>query len=428
MTEDVLKRTTVIAVDGTSIVQVGDFTDPVAPPPPPPPPTGDGYPVYADRQVTVNVGDHMQTKINANSAGTIYGFNQGVHLSAGALGLFTPKAGDKFVGTTDVAGVPTAFIKGNWNRTQTGTGLTSPFTGTLPSGVQMVRLDFSDYASATAQCAMNSGDSWTYWKCWIHHNKSGGVRLGISGLISGGKCHDNGQCGMFAHHPATGGIVDGVEIYNNNIQGWHPVDFEAGGVKFVAAQDLLTNITVRNCFAHHNGGPGLWWDQSGGGHLIEDNLCEDNALPGIKIEISNGVYTIRRNTCRRNGGGANIFINNVRGTNAGAPVVVEDNLCEFSTSHAEIWLEDAPFRSPRLGYVTVRNNVMRHAFTSGQVNVATGMFYAGGSDGVIPPSIVWSNNDYFVAPGVAWQWLGTARTWAQWQALGFDTTGSQQPL
>lgn len=424
MTEDVLKRTTLINVDGISVVQVGEFESP--PPPPPPPPVGDTYSTYADRQVTIAVGDNFQTKINANGAGTIYGVSAGTHLSAGAAGVFTPKANDKFVGETDAAGVPVTFLKGDWNQTQTGLGVVSPFTGTLPTGVQMLRLDFSLYASAIANSAMNSGTSWTYWKCTGRLCKSGAFRLGVSGLIANGKAHDNGQAGMFVHHPGDGivnGIVDGMELYNNNLQGWSNPQWESGGLKFTGPVGTLQNITIRNCYAHNNNGPGIWFDGCAGGHLVEDNRCEDNTQPGIKYEITLGAGTIQRNTCRRNGGGANIYINNSAGT-AGNLLLIQDNVCETSTSHAEIWLEDASTRSPRIGYITIRRNTVRRNFVTGVNNIATGQFPNNGT----PPGMVINENNYYVASGVLWQWLGTGRTWAQWQALGFDLNGTQQPF
>lgn len=396
--------------------------------PAPGPGTGaDGYPTYANRQVTINVGDSIQTKIDANPSGTIYGFAAGNHMSAGAAGQFTPKGGDKFVGETDGSGVPTSFLKGNWNETQFGGGVTSPFTGSLPSGVQMIRLDFSLYASAIGQSAMNSGNSWTYWKCYGHHCKSSAFRLGISGLISGGKCFDNGETGIFAHHPATNGIIEHMEIYDNNLQEWNDPREQAGGLKLVGPQGLLTHMTTRHCHVHHNNGSGIWYDQNGGYHTIEDNISEFNTMPGIHYEIcQDGPAWIRRNIVRYNGDAADLYVSNSRGL-PGNPIVVEDNtVYNHATTglatHTEIWMADSAARVVRLGYVTLRRNRVARAPRSGWHNYSLGQYFSAGA-----PGIVINDNDYFTDVVNGWQWGDVAKNWVQWQALGYDTIGSKNP-
>lgn len=403
--------------------------------PVPPGGSGDGHAVYADRQVTINIGDHIQTKIDANPSGTIYGFAPGAagHLSAGAAGLFLPKGGDTFVGEIDGSGNPTSFLKGDWDQTQFGGGVSSPFSGPvdgtgLPSGVEIARVDFSLYAPDRAQSACNMGTGWTYWKCFAHHCKSGGFRLGVDGLIFGGKSYHNGQVGLFAHHPANGilnAVLDGMEIFENNYAGWEDwagASGEAGGTKFIGPQGLLTNTTTRRCFAHHNNGPGFWSDQNGGGHVMEDCLAEDNDGPGFKVEICSGWHILQRNIARRNGGGANYFINNSRGTPTN-PIIVQDNLSEFGTSHAEIWTEDVTTRVVRLGYVVVRRNTMRRAIVAGTNNIITGAW-----TNTSPPGMIWNENRYFTNVTNAWQWNGNRYTFAEWRAQGFDSLGSWSPL
>jgi hypothetical protein len=323
------------------------------------------------------------------------------------------------------------LIKGNWDQTQNGGGL-GRFANAGVANLRFYRLDFSLFATAVQACINGAGTGWFTAYCYIHDNKSGGWMLGTDATMIGGKVYRNGQLGI---KTAGGGVdnilVDGTEVYENNFQGWNTLGFEAGGMKFVGAQP--TNMTMRRCHFHHNNGPGIWYDFTGGGNLIEDCLSHDNVKAGIFYEGS-GPAVIRRNTTYNNGGAAGIYIASSNGDwwvdGTVAPiygtrdVFVEDNICYGHNGHAEIWLKDDPSRDIPLGHVTVRRNRIRRAPTASFNDIACGQF----GNTVPPPDVIIDDNDYFTDIGSAWSWLGTERTWAQWQALGFDANGSLSPF
>jgi fibronectin type 3 domain-containing protein len=395
----------------------------------PPPSGGDGFPTYADRVVTINPGDDIDTKITSVSAGTIIGFASGVHLIDTAGKQFSPRNGERLVGQTDANGVPLAILRGNWDQTQNGTGILSPFpfpnTGAYTSNVQFLRLMVERFACEFQQAAMNGGDNWRIHKCFIHDNKSVGVRLGDGALLYLSKIYHNGQLGLKNKTASTGATVDGCEVYENNYAEWNPAGGEAGGMKFIG-QDPI-NMIVRNSHYHHNIGAGIWYDDAGAGGIIEDNLSEFNTRSGIFYEISTGQAFIRRNVSRYNGGAAEIYLANSRGT-SGSPIIVEDNLAYNSATlgsgtHALIWIKDDPTRSPRTGYTTIRRNKLHRVLRSGFNNRSIGHF---GST-TVPPGMTINDNDHYTNISNAWQWLDVSRTWSQWQAEGFDTIGSLQP-
>lgn len=395
---------------------------------------GDGFPVYSDRQATINPGDDIDTVINSFSPGTLFGFAGGVHLVDTAGKQYSPRPGDRFVGPTDASGIPLAIIRGNWPGTQGGTGIVSPFpfanTGLYPANVQLLRLDFSFFASPTQQAALNGGDSWRIHKCHIHDMLSWAVRVGDNAIVSGGKCFHNGQGGFKSKTAGHDGTLDGVEIYENNFANWNGQGGEAGGIKFIG-QDP-EGYTVRNCHVHHNQGNGIWYDDAGANSLIEDNISEFNTRNGIFYEISTGNALIQRNTCRMNGGAGEIYQSSSRGF-VGNPIVIRDNIVgpHANPNVATIACNDQVGRLQRLGYTRIENNQVIDedilvAFFSDTTGIDPSV------TGAQAPGIEIVGNDYFsdtyVSSGAGWQYgNGQTKTWAQWQALGFDLTGTRNP-
>lgn len=387
----------------------------------PPPPT-DSYPTYADASVKIPAGTNTwQAVINAHPAGTLFGVTAGSHLFTSKV---TPRAGDRFVGQTATGGVPTSLVKGNWNQTSAGTGITDLFN-TYPANVQLLRLDISLFAPARSQAAIaQTGPGWVVYNCYLHHNKSAAIKIGSAAKLIGGKVYRNGQAGFFQYGGysgvpvANGGIVDGVEVFENNFWKWHNWRDEAGAMKFIGQ---AINMVVRNCHFHNNEGPGIWYDSCGGGGIIENNITENNVGPGIFYEISKrGI--IRNNVVRNNGDSGDIYIASSRGDSAAAPIVVEDNEVFSGNTHAGIWLSDDAARPVRLAYVTTRRNKVHRTIKAGVTNATCGVFGTAGANGTTAPGIAFADNEYWVVPGVIWQY-GGSKSWAQWKALGFDVNG-----
>lgn len=416
---------TIVSKDATIAGLQADLAlcegDPAPPPPDPVPPPTDTYALYANRQATIPAGTNTwQQVINANPAGTLFGVARGNHVFTTKV---TPRAGDRFVGEVS-AGVPLSMVKGNWNQTSTGTGLTDMFN-TYPANIQLLRLDISLFGPERSQAAIaQTGPGWIVFGCYLHHNKSAAIKIGSGAKLIGGKVFRNGQAGFFQYGGytgvpvANGGIVDGVEVYENNYWNWHNWRDEAGAMKFIGQ---AINMVTRNCNFHDNNGPGIWYDSCGAGGIIENNICTNNVGPGIFYEISKrGI--IRGNTVSNNGDSGDIFIASSRGDSAAAPVIVEDNEVFSSKTHAGIWLSDDAARPVRLGYVKTHNNEVHRTFKSGVTNAIVGVFGTAGVNGTTAPGLVFTDNEYWPASGVIWQY-GGSKTWAQWKALGFDVNG-----
>ena len=175
------------------------------------------------------------------------------------------------------------------------------FTGTAQgagSGVTITGLVIEKYATPTQMAAvgaMGTAANWVINGNEVRDNHSIGVRLGTGAQILNNKLHHNGGMGV-------GGSGNNVLLENNEIAynntAHYDYGWEAGGSKFVGT----LNMVARGNFAHHNRGPGLWWDGNNDGALIEGNRLEDNVAEGIFWEISYSA-TIRNNSISRNGFG-----------------------------------------------------------------------------------------------------------------------------
>lgn len=103
-----------------------------------------------------------------------------------------------------------------------------------------------------------------------------------------------GQLGVHGYR-ATGALVQGNRIHDNNTEGFDP-SWEAGGLKIVRH----TNATLDGNEVWGNQGPGLWCDIDCTGAVISNNRVHDNTKPGIAYEISRS-GRIFGNTVWRNG-------------------------------------------------------------------------------------------------------------------------------
>lgn len=396
--------------------------------PPPPPSGGDGYPTYADRAVTVLPGDDIDTKIQSVGVGALIGFGSGVHLIDSTAKQFAFRNGEKVVFE------PGAIIRGNWNQTQTGGGLPSPFSypssAAYASNVQFLRGTVERFVASPQQAVLNGGNNWRFHKCVVRDNRHIGISLGHGAVAYDCKVYRNGAMGFKCIPSCNAGVVDTCEIYENNFWDWHSAAGalgEAGGMKFIYMDPV--NMVVRNSHYHHNHGAGIWYDDVGGGGLIENNLSEYNSDAGIWWEITEGAGTIRNNVSRYNGGEGEIYLSNARGM-AGAPLVVEGNKVYSQTgmgrgTNSSIRLLDDPNRGPRLGHIILRNNEIHRGVITGKHNFSVS-HYAFAS-GAVPPGIVISGNKYFTDVANAFHWQSSPQSWAQWQARGYDTAGTKAP-
>jgi parallel beta-helix repeat protein len=197
---------------------------------------------------------------------------------------------------------------------------------------------------------------------------------------------------------------------------------------------ITTNVTWRRNYVHHNQ-DGIWYDGDNVGSLIEENVIEDNAREGIFYEIS-GQGIIRNNTVRRSGY-SGIFVSTSR------DVEIYGNVLENNARGINFFLncDVVGFLYPgSIGFDLRNNNAHDNTIVvstpppSGGLSdvFASSMSQTGCTAEELAPyvdgskNLVFQSNSYDV-PDVAgryWVWGGQLRTFADWQAVGQDTTAS----
>jgi hypothetical protein len=257
----------------------------------------------------------------------------------------------------------------------------------------------------------------------VRWNHGLGIRVATGARVTGNNVHHNGQMGI-----GGGGsdvLVEGNEIAYNNTAGFD-YGWEGGGTKFAGT----TRLTLRNNFAHHSNGPGLWLDIDNIDFVIEDNRVEDNfstisaAAPGIFVEISYG-GVIRGNTVRRNGAGFSTWLwgaGILVAASGGSGLEIVGNTVE-DNEHG-IALVQQPRGSGAHGPYLVQN-VHVHDNT---IRMPRGM--SGGVQDANDDAIFTSRNNrfdrntYYLAPSGHFAWMNGERTEAEWRGYGMDTNGT----
>ena len=401
--------------------------------------------------MTIDPGDNWQTKINGEAAGTasnpvIFGVTAGAHQRAQTLNAF-PKSHHWFVGESD--GIPTTrFPSGSPTSVVVGSRTSAPGTdmffgtntGTGATGVKLIMLEIDGFSPISVRYVMGgpSCNDWYLSHVNQHHSSEGGMRLGWGWHMRYCWVHHNGRDGMTAHNQQPSNewlqdvIVEDTEVSFNNQFGYAPnvSGSHAGGSKFIATRGMI----VRRCNFSNNGGPGIWFDSFSDGVQVLDNITWDNRLgsrngEGIFLEIlecSNGAL-VEGNDVRRNGGAANIYISNSRGS-AAHPIRVNDN---FSEEHIQ-WeimgsnVDRSPF--PELDWVEITNNTMRRVLFNNNVNGAralTGAFTSAAVTQLQAMDMVWDSNAYFwdtqvLLHGNPFLRNVSSHNFTNWKTFGYD--------
>jgi parallel beta-helix repeat protein len=278
-----------------------------------------------------------------------------------------------------------------------------------------------------SETGVRPGDSWTFDGVTIEQNHFTGLRGGQRNLkFLRSKLLANGQMGI-GGWGQTDMLLEDCEIGWNNTarydDGW-----ESGGTKFAGTN----RVTVRNCYVHHNYGPGLWNDIDNFNTVFEGNTIEDNGAYGIQHEISfNAIF--RNNVIRRNGGGAGydrcggqaacagIAIQNSRDVevygntltdNWGGIVLLEQNRGSSDYGHGEwhtrnVWVHDNIVTQSRSG-----------SNAAGLSNQASGTEAFDGNNR-------FDRNTYTLkGTGTYFLWEAGRRTDSQWRSDGMDVSGT----
>jgi hypothetical protein len=301
------------------------------------------------------------------------------------------------------------------------TSVTPRAFGGHAASVRIANLIVEKYASPASQAAIEGGAAWTIEDTEVRWNHGIGIRITNERRLLRNRVHHNGQLGIGGS--SQNGLVDGNEIAYNNTRGFDS-NWEGGGAKFTFSDGLI----IRNNFAHHNTGAGLWTDIDNINIVFEYNRCEDNTQSGITHEVGYKAI-IRHNTLRRNGttkpwpywvDGSGIFVSSSR------DVEVYGNTLEDNWQGISGLDEDRG--SGNRGAYTLTNfyvhdNIIRSVTPLGNGSGRTGI--AGMPATFTSKNNRFTNNTYVFGPYATYFfWQGTEHTEASWRSHGHDTTGT----
>jgi parallel beta-helix repeat protein len=257
-------------------------------------------------------------------------------------------------------------------------------------------------------------------------NWGAGIVTHDGAIVRDSYIHDNRWHGFIGQGNDV--LIENNEISYNNCLDLFNWGWSGGGAKWVDADGLI----VRDNWAHHNGGPGLWTDGDNSGILYEDNRVEDNHGPGIMHEIG-GSAIIRNNTLTGNAfGNTGAACDNRQGGGYGGGILIPD-------SH-DVEVYGNTLSGNDGGIVQIndargvghdaRNNWVHDndiSQTSGGYPVAGCLDNEAGDNCYLTSyNNRFSGNRYHVLgyTTTPFHWLNARRTFATWQGYGFDLTGA----
>jgi hypothetical protein len=307
------------------------------------------------------------------------------------------------------------------------------FSGDV-SNVTIRGLTIEKYASPTGAGAVHGSEfqrggkksvNWIVQDNEIRWNHDVGVWLGHGMHLLHNNLHHNGHMG--AGGSGRNILVENNEIAYNNYAGYD-YHWGAGGAKFV----LCANLEVRNNYAHHNEGPGLWSDIDNDNVVYEKNRTSSNKVAGIFFEISFGAVihdNIIDNDGENPGGprnGAGILVN----TSSDADIY-GNQITNCATGILAIQTDRGVSDWTKRTYVLKNLNVHDNVITQ-KSGIAAGI---DASPGFMPAAFTdWNNrfqnNTYRFAEltGMHFEWMRSPRSIEEWKSFHNDSNGRFQKL
>jgi parallel beta-helix repeat protein len=375
--------------------------------PPPPPASGLGPQTSItcpSDAADILPGQSIQLIVNANAAGTTFCLHAGTHPITGSI---TPKTGDIFVGEFG------AVLDGTgWSTTDSTAGAFRASDQDIDD-VTIRNLVIRNMPKQAIYASFHKSDRWTIEFNELTLNQTA-VSAPNNSVVRNNYIHHN--------------TADGYSAFRSS-----NILFEANEIAYNGSQKVIaaTNVTFRNNFVHHNSDDGIWYDGDSSVGLVEGNVVEDNGREGIFTEISAGIV-IRNNTVRRNAANG-IFVSTSKN------IQVYNNIVENNLAGIQYFLNCAAVGGGSIGWDladnTVHDNQIKVAPDSVFANLLN---YSGStcttSTQVAPylngsKNLKFTDNTYLV-PSLTTKYFvwgfGQLKSWAEWQALGNDTTGVYQ--
>ncbi len=241
--------------------------------------------------VAIATSDSIQSKVDANPAGTTFCLAAGTHLFGTATPnttSITPKTGNTFVGEFGAILDGTAWVTAD----ATAAAFRSHLNGTINT-VTIRNLEIQHMPQRAIHAWHSNSTGWV-----IEYNNIHDCFCGISFPVASTIAHN------YVHActgDSNGGLIpNGAYISTggaNSVVEYNEFSYCGDTQKVI---DFADNIIFRHNYIHHNAGPGIWYDGSCSGGLIEYNTIEYNTSEGVFYEISR-TGIVRNNLIRHNG-------------------------------------------------------------------------------------------------------------------------------
>lgn len=277
--------------------------------------------------------------------------------------------------------------------------------------------------------AIQPGWGWTVTNCEVRECAQVGVQINEGIVLEDCYIHRNGRYG-YAGGPCATATIRNNEIAYNNLSNFAIAN--AGGTKIIrsgtpvllSADPATFPLQITGNYVHHNKGHGIHLDWCNAGAYIADNTVEDNEGIGIFYEGSiRGLIT--NNICRRNNirfagtsiyNGAEIFFNDSWESEVSYNTVV-------AGVHG-IGMRDGDRGSDTYGLAECRDNYIHHNTITHLATSRTGLV-GPRANAYVTGVNRFEANTYHVPDASLARWIWSVeKTFAQWQALGHDDTGS----
>lgn len=403
----------------------------------------------------VNPGDNIDSKITAAGAGETLWFTKGTH---SRTSLLAPLAGQTWVlesaaGKGRVA-ASSAVIDGG-DGALNALVMSEIADLTIRGGLWTNQGNASSatYASAIIHSGAPGGGGWLVEDAEISGNYNIGLAFQGPNCI-GRRCaiNDNGRYGPKLVVAAPNSSFLNCEVANNNTRELNPGG-DASAMKLAGIN--LLGATLGSCWIHDNRGFGAWIDNAGtnptgGNHLVEECVIENNWRTGLFLEgLAGGVvgrhnYVVNNGSTRTIGGQSPANVNNTQiriadcdsTKGAGTRSALYQNIVDYTRTPTA--------QDP--GWLLMFWNHTGHAHRNLNWDVSSNQLWCrtsgtgiiGGLEDNTGLTTVWNGdidfltNEYQVASLATsfWKWdsgagTGVAKTWAQWQAYGQDVAGSR---
>ncbi|MBD3393124.1 MAG: hypothetical protein GF418_13465 [Chitinivibrionales bacterium] len=355
-------------------------------------------------EVVINPGDDWGAAISNNPAGTVFIIKAGIHPDPE---ISDAKNGMQFIGEDG------AIAQGDTSGMYfaTGYGPNGKIEDVVIKNIE-IRGYGLDRDGNVGYCdggplSVHDSKNWLLEELEVHHCGGTGITTGEGTIVRNCWVHHNFQQGFGGKF--SGATVEGCENGYNNVvidgvdSNYCAWEHSAGGSKWA----ICSTLVVKNCWTHHNYGPGWWTDISNEDITYTGCLVEENVSMGIFHEIS-GNATINCNISRNNGIGPNSGSNFQLHVVSSGPTELWGNIMDVHASGGAGYQVTENGREYLAQDVDFHHNIIVYRHTTGPA-VGMGCQIGGGCDAVYndnAQNIDFHDNTYYVPDASAelWQW------------------------